>query len=400
MKKMQGYFSLFIIIVVLSAMLIQPVQAAVQFPDVPSDAWYKGDLEYIMNDSRQIFNGYPDGRFMPNETLTMGQFIKCVIMAVNAKVEPNTTDFWAAPYIYKAIELSYVNPNEFDNTGSDPFAIYKRPITRGEMSRIVSRAVPDITGAYAYRDSKQIQAKIKDYDSIPKELKQWVVISYDMGILGGFPDGTFKAEKNLSRAEAVAVIRRMIDPEKRLVLDLAQTGNDVVVVDDITFDPVMDLAVVKGATNTTNMMSMDKVQDFATLFYNKLKFVEKDGEYYCEGYIPNLPEGYYWEYSIQLEYVKSDGEGVTREGFAPVSFYPESRRLPEKGESFSVRIKGTKHNLKSVVIPLYIKTIYRDTYAGNFLFVYHPDEKELWRVDSYNSITTAVDFDVEDIFEW
>lgn len=389
---------LFITLVMLSVVNIHPSQAAVQFPDVPSDAWYKGDLEYIMNDSRQIFNGYPDGRFMPNETLTMGQFIKCVIMAVNAKVEPNTTDFWAAPYIYKAIELGYVNPNEFDNKGSDPFAIYKRPITRGEMSRIVSRAVPSITGAHAYRDSKQIKAKIKDYDNIPKELQQWVVISYDMGILGGFPDGTFKAENNLSRAEAVAVVRRMIDPEKRLVLDLAQSGTDVVVVDGITFDPVMDLAVIRG-TNDTNMMSMDKVQDFAMLFYNKLKFIEKEGEYYCEGYIPNLPEGYYWGYNIQLEYTERIVEGGTREGFSPKSTIP-NHKLPAKGESFSVRIKGTKHNLKSVVIPLYIYTIYRDTSAGNFVLVYSPNQKTLRKVDSYNSITTLVDFDVEGIFEW
>ena len=91
---------------------IYPTWAAdsVRFPDVPQNAWYIDDLQYILNDSRQIITGYPDGTFRPNDVLTADMYIKLIVTAMGHEVE-NGKEYWASTYIQKAIEEGYVVPD-------------------------------------------------------------------------------------------------------------------------------------------------------------------------------------------------------------------------------------------------------------------------------------------------
>ena len=93
------------------------------------------------------------------------------------------------------------------------------------MALIAGRALDDITDNSDYRDPVAVSSLIKDYQDISHYQKWNVVKCYDLGILTGFPDGEFKPDNILTRAEAVAVIRRLIDPSarKRSIYLLLQT---------------------------------------------------------------------------------------------------------------------------------------------------------------------------------
>ena len=41
--------------------IVAKAEETISFSDVPSYAWYYEDLQYILNDERKIFAGYPDG---------------------------------------------------------------------------------------------------------------------------------------------------------------------------------------------------------------------------------------------------------------------------------------------------------------------------------------------------
>ena len=155
-----------------------------QFPDVPKSAWYFDDLQYILNDPRHIFAGYPDGTFRPNDTLTVDMYIKLIVTVMGHNVE-NGQNYWASTYIHKAIDEGYVVLEEdylfTYKTNDDPYAGYKRPINRADMALIAGRALDDITDNSDYRDPIAVSSLIKDYQDISHYQKWNVVKCYDLG---------------------------------------------------------------------------------------------------------------------------------------------------------------------------------------------------------------------------
>jgi len=115
MKKIRNSMVKILILVVLMISII-PAQVestgvnTVSFPDVPKTAWYFEDLQYILNDTRKIFSGYPDGTFKPNDTLTVDMYIKLIVTVMGHNVE-NGKEYWASTYIQKAIDEGYIIPS-------------------------------------------------------------------------------------------------------------------------------------------------------------------------------------------------------------------------------------------------------------------------------------------------
>jgi hypothetical protein len=224
MKKITLAISLIILI----AVALSPTFAANYFSDVPNKAWYQSDLNDVTQDARKIVVGFPDGTFKPNGSFTVAQLATCVVKASYYMDLKNTNgnDVWYKVYVDKSKELKYILEGEFVEKD------YVRAITRGEMARIVARAVENIYGVQTYRDEAKIKSLIKDYDQIPANLRESIIKVYDLKIIGGFPDGTFKANEPFNRAQAVTVMNKLINPEKRInatVDTLFQTPPPVVI---------------------------------------------------------------------------------------------------------------------------------------------------------------------------
>ncbi len=277
MKKL---ISVLLIAFTLNSLITVSSIAATNFKDVPQNAWYKNDLDYITNDKRKILEGYK-GKFNPNDNLTVAQFVKIAIVTSSILVSgENPKQKWYVPYITKAKAIGYIREGEFTN--------YEKYITRGEMARILIRELESQSTKPTYRNPEKFKAIIKDYKKLPENLRDYIVKTFDLGLIGGYTNGEFGANDKFTRAQAVAVVRRLLDPSHRIKVDIDNyTAKATVTVEGIKFNPYTD------TTGKRDEMKLDKVSEFAMVFFNHLQFYTKNGKAYFKGYVPKVPEGYH-----------------------------------------------------------------------------------------------------------
>lgn len=396
--------------------IVAAAEEVFTFHDVTKSSWYYEDLQYILRDERQIFSGYPDGTFRPNETLTVDMYIKLIVTVMGYEVE-NGKEYWASTYIDKAIEegliIPWLDTRLTFKSKDDPYAGYKRPINRGDMALIAGRAFDNIIDSNVYRDPIAVSSLIKDYHNISPLLKSSVVKFYDLGILTGYPDGEFKADNILTRAEAVAVIRRIIDPSARKRVDLPiaanpsptpipvnelnrpakkDLGNGVVEVEGIRFDPATDIV------NPSNgAMGILKAEEFVGVALEYLTFYEHEGKARVRGYIPELPDGYEWLFAIHCTIDGPDDRGL---GSGTISNDPEAvpeKRLPGPGKTFDMPLYTKKENILSLGLVCEIKNM--NNYDGGTIVIYFT-EKRYSRYDSEGGHSLVDAFDTRGFFEW
>ena len=386
------------------------------FPDVPQSAWYIGDLQYILKDSRQIFAGYPDGTFKPNDTLTADMYIKLIVTVMGHKVE-NGKDYWASTYIQKAIEEGYVDPMADSwftrKYPDDQYYGYKQPIRRVDMAQVTGRALDKLTDDSEYRDPLAVCELIKDYKEIYVGCKSNVVKCYDLGILTGFPDGEFKPSNELTRAEAVAVIRRLIDKSARKRSELPvfpnpsptpipvaelnrpekkDLGNGVVEVEGIRFDPETDIV-----NKSNNSMGILKVEEFVGVTLQYLKFYEHEGKARVKGYIPELPEGYEWIYGIHYTVKETDDRGFHGGTYTTEKDELIEFKLPRNGETFDMPLYTNKDNINSIYLNFAIRTP-RNARSGSFYISL--TLKKYSRYDEEGGHSLVQEFDPRGFIEW
>lgn len=178
--------------------------------DIKTTDWFYNSVNRLIEDDRAIIVGYPDGSFRPQNKLTRDQFITMVVRA--AGQEPgNADDYWAQNYIDTAIELGFLETNDFTD--------YTEQITREEMSMIIMRAVEHLEGQQALNDLEQVLQVVSDSDDFTYKYKNYIMQAYKLGIITGYTDDTFRPQGVLSRAEASAVLVRLIDPKERIEFD-------------------------------------------------------------------------------------------------------------------------------------------------------------------------------------
>ncbi|GAB6085546.1 S-layer homology domain-containing protein [Alkaliphilus crotonatoxidans] len=161
--------------------------------------------EYVLQlTEKGIFQGYADGTFKPNNNITVAEFIKIVVVAMGHDLRPGPGDRWYIPFKQKAEEIGLIQGNEIG------YFEYTRPITRGEMARILVRATGD-----GVDDYEKFIDNYVDYTKIPTALREYVLKATALGLIQGYEDSEFKADKNATRAEASTMITRLIEPDRR-----------------------------------------------------------------------------------------------------------------------------------------------------------------------------------------
>jgi hypothetical protein len=142
------------------------------------------------------------------EDIYVDAFIKMVVTAMGNSVRESTTGYWADPYIEMARTLALIFDGEFDT--------FQRPITRQEMAMIIVRGSSD-EFPDNFNDYRKL---ILDIDYSNMYLTDYILKAYSTGIVTGLPDGTFNPQNNAQRAEAAAMIHRMIDSTQRKIPSL------------------------------------------------------------------------------------------------------------------------------------------------------------------------------------
>ena len=176
------------------------------FSDVEKNIWYEDTLSVVM--SKGIIAGYSDGTFKGTNEMTVDQFIKAMVVALEGE-QPLGTDYWASQYIAKAKELGIITENMFTD--------YTGVITRAEMALIAENTMSQLEGSYNYKYTDLIQLDINDMQAVNKSGHATAIVHmYEQGILKGYPDGEYKPDSGLKRQEAITVILRVIDQRYRI----------------------------------------------------------------------------------------------------------------------------------------------------------------------------------------
>ncbi len=223
-------------------------QAIPRFSDVPETNWAYGVVG--KGAAAGIVEGYPDGTFRPTRDVTYGEFIKMAaaaagLEAISAQADPTSAGtpsgadaasasadepakrHWAAPYYDAAVGAGWFGAHQIDELQL-PLAIPRSDMALiavgaiqaekmangGTKDQTSDGAIGVISGS-AY---DAIQALIKDVDASVKNEYE-ITVAYGLGILNGYPDGSFGPGLTLTRAEATAVAMRISDPAERVVSD-------------------------------------------------------------------------------------------------------------------------------------------------------------------------------------
>ncbi|MEI6308458.1 MAG: peptidoglycan DD-metalloendopeptidase family protein [bacterium] len=159
------------------------------FPDL-SGHWARQSVLALVQTG--AIQGFPDGTFLPDTPLLLGQLVKMVCLA-SGQTAPSPTPGpqWAAPYLAKAEELGWL-PEGVD-TGD-------APVSRELLASIAVRAFfPEmiLASGLSFPDVT--------LDTMDPEA---VELLHQLGILQGQPDSLFHPTDLLTRAEGCTVLAR------------------------------------------------------------------------------------------------------------------------------------------------------------------------------------------------
>jgi len=165
------------------------------YTDVGYDFWAHNAISDL--GKMNLIQGYPDGSFKANNSITRAEFIYLIWKlsgspTVSASPFIDTCEHWAKDAI------TWASANHLVQGYSNGLFLPDMPITRAEMSKIifnfkklypvVDHVFPDVTNHWA---------------------EVFIDSCFASNIIYGYPDGTFKPDNLLTRAEAVQIIERI-----------------------------------------------------------------------------------------------------------------------------------------------------------------------------------------------
>lgn len=184
-----------------AGMLTAPAMAA--FADVPSNAWYAKDVESVQ--SLGIIQGKENNQFDPDGTLTIAEAVT-LAAKTHARDAGESIPAVAGAWYQGAVE--YAQQSNI-MTGTE-FTDYTANATRAQMAYLFAHALPTAN----YTSINNIAALPDVTSNTPYNAEIFKL--YNAGILSGSDDyGTFHPTDTITRAEAAAIINRLVDPSTR-----------------------------------------------------------------------------------------------------------------------------------------------------------------------------------------
>lgn len=176
------------------------------FSDVQTDHWAFQYIAEMVN--RGAVAGYPDGTYRPNKTVTRAEFAKIMLGAAGLTATPAAatsyadvpTTNWASPFVETA--KPYMTAFRVGTS------LYFKPST-GALREDIAVAVVKLKG-YDTRtaDVSLLDGMFSDVSGISSAAQPYVALAVENNLISGYPDGTFRGQGTITRAEAAAVLWR------------------------------------------------------------------------------------------------------------------------------------------------------------------------------------------------
>ncbi|WP_338709048.1 S-layer homology domain-containing protein [Paenibacillus amylolyticus] len=168
------------------------VQAATtQFSDVESTHW--GASAITNGVSKGYVDGYTNGTFKPDASVTRAEFVKMVVSVMELETTPSSGK-WYTEYVDAASKAGLYASADFNNSE----AAWTKVMTREEMARVAARAIGETS----------------------KEDAKWMYLATKAGLIKGVGIGQIAPKGLTTRAQAIVVIERILSKNTGASLDV------------------------------------------------------------------------------------------------------------------------------------------------------------------------------------
>ncbi len=151
-----------------------------------------------------LASGYSNGDFKPDKSITRAEFMKLINTAFGYQ-EKATISFsdvsnndWFYDEVTKAKQIGYISG--YGDSTIKP----NQSITREEAAVIINRVLQIDS------DNMLVLNQMKDAHSIASWSERAVACVIENGYMGGYPDKTFRPDENITRAESIAMLDRVV----------------------------------------------------------------------------------------------------------------------------------------------------------------------------------------------
>ena len=216
--------------------------------------------ESSINDwiSRGYVSGYPDGTFRPDNPISRAEFVTIANKAFGftssqgisfSDVQPG---YWAYSEIQKGVAAGYISGDA--NGTFRPGSAVSRQEAAVMLARLRGYS-NDEAGAYNYTD-------------------RWAMANWAVGAIGavsrggimsGYPDGTFKPQRSMTRAEAVASLQKVASTPNTTNNNTSYSTAPVYVTNNTTSSSSGWSSSGSSASNSTSSTFDGTVLDGTTL---------------------------------------------------------------------------------------------------------------------------------------
>lgn len=177
---------------------VEPPRPSLNVPADLTNHWARDSVMKLLEAG--IVSGYRDGTFQPDRTVTRAEFTVMLVKAMKLEAQDgkefaDTDSHWARDSIAAAAARGVINGYDENRFGPDD------PVTREQAALIITRAVQveNSVGTMNFTDSEQIS----------RWAQSGVAAAVSSGFFNGYPDGSFRPQGNMTRAEALVIIGKL-----------------------------------------------------------------------------------------------------------------------------------------------------------------------------------------------
>lgn len=320
----------------LSASRAEAAPAANQFSDT-NGHWASDTIASMVK--RGILEGFPDGTFRPDEPVKVDQFVKMLILSYSDLHQngsrswsaafmgslspenqailkqdyryfnflPATTGYWAKDYIDIASDLHFLNKTRYSD--------FQTNMTRENVAEVIYYTLQETEFLEDGAFGQKMAQSFGDIYSATEREQRFIAEALVKGIMEGYPNSFFGVGKEVTRAQALVILNRLTEPEKRIriavspdnlerIVPTAGGGSKIVIFPDKrmwdAYESLIEIGQLRGANHdlydTTlrlykDQSEKDSVQNASTGSANEEAAIWLDPAYKTYGITMRLRDG-------------------------------------------------------------------------------------------------------------
>lgn len=333
----------------------------VTFSDIKDTHWARDTIYKLAAQEARIFNGYPDGTFMPEKTMSRAEFVTALIRALGYESAAESTfpdvpkTHWASKYIGTAQEKGIIEPNDYGNF------MPEGNITRYEVCKMLVNSYAK-SKELVNDESIVVDVNPSDARYLDAKSRRMVKLLYDNGILKGYPDGTVQLGNNSTRAElATFILRFILNSDKLENAELSSEGNPK--------EDYRDGVKFIGKTELpAKMVRLQNYDDQSPLdvqvTINKVSMFKYDENY--KGEYKALLDKASSKVRYFTEYTKYKLKNSCIIAIDAVTVNGSGHTIPDSGASFEISFSNNNTNIVDKFDDYFIKQLLIDKPGDNF----------------------------------